>query len=436
LAALRAARDTGEDAETVRADHAALYGTLAVARVAPYESVHRGEEGLVFAEHTLQVRDAYRTLSLEAPRLNREPDDHIGLELEFVARSCLRALGALDQGSPRDAERYVRLGADFLRDHLLRWAPAMLDRVTQEARTRFMPGLARLTTGAIEEYARFTGVPTEAGPRRPSRRAERERPGPAGDVAGRPPSHGRGPTCPGPETENGTAPVPGAVPSVMRVGSGAHALHDELAHPGGVGLPAGGLHDRTDDGAGCLDLAAADLVGDVRVGGQGLVDGGEQRAVVGDDLHAAGNDDLLRAALSREHAFEHLPGELVVDPPGVHERLQLGDLGRGDGQLLELDPLGPGGAGELAHPPLAGGGGVGTGGDGGLDEVDRPGVDDVAHLRVAVAPLLLEPAPADAGQLGQGLADLLDPLPARCQRHEVGLGEVAVVLGVGLHPTG
>ncbi|HLV03477.1 molecular chaperone TorD family protein [uncultured Georgenia sp.] len=162
LAALRAARDTGEDAETVRADHAALYGTLAVARVAPYESVHRGEEGLVFAEHTLQVRDAYRTLSLEAPRLNREPDDHIGLELEFVARSCLRALGALDQGSPRDAERYVRLGADFLRDHLLRWAPAMLDRVTQEARTRFMPGLARLTTGAIEEYARFTGVPTEA----------------------------------------------------------------------------------------------------------------------------------------------------------------------------------------------------------------------------------------------------------------------------------
>lgn len=160
LRLMRESAAAGEDAEAIRQDHMWLYGTLAHAKVAPYESVHRGEDRLVFDDHTLRVRDAYRSLSLQAPRLGREPDDHIGLELDFVAQSCLRALEALAQGSANDAERYVRLGADFLRDHLLAWAPEMLGRVVAEADTLFMRGLARLSVGAIDSYAQFTGVPT------------------------------------------------------------------------------------------------------------------------------------------------------------------------------------------------------------------------------------------------------------------------------------
>ncbi|WP_251840319.1 TorD/DmsD family molecular chaperone [Oceanitalea stevensii] len=159
LRLMRASQETGEDAAQIRHDHAWLYGTLATARVAPYESVHRGQDRLVFDAHTLEVRDAYRALSLQAPHLNREPDDHIGLELDFLAQSCLRALDALDQGSPGDAERYVRHGADFLRLHLLEWGPDMLGRVVAEANTAFMRGLAQLSLGAIDTYARATGVP-------------------------------------------------------------------------------------------------------------------------------------------------------------------------------------------------------------------------------------------------------------------------------------
>src|SRR5690606_30523218 len=58
---------------------------------------------------------------------------------------------------------------------------------------------------------------------------------------------------------------------------------------------------------------------------------------------------------------------------------------------------------------------------------------DVAHLGVGVPPLGLEPTPTGDGQLRQRRADLLDPLAARRHRHQVGLGEVAVVLGVRLH---
>src|SRR5699024_9026627 len=45
-----------------------------------------------------------------------------------------------------------------------------------------------------------------------------------------------------------------------------------------------------------------------------------------------------------------------------------------------------------------------------------------------------QPAAARGGQLGQARADLLDPFAARRDGHQIRLGEVAVVLGVGLRP--
>ncbi|HEX7662348.1 MAG TPA: molecular chaperone TorD family protein [Pseudonocardiaceae bacterium] len=158
LAEMRAARDKPETAEAIRRDHDLLYGDSATAKVPPYESVHRGIEGLLFDEHTLQVRDAYRTLSLRAPRLNREPDDHIGLEFDFVARAAIAALDAIDQAQPARAERAADAGVMFLRDHLLRWAPGMLDRVVAVAQTHFMRGLALLSLGALQSHARLAGL--------------------------------------------------------------------------------------------------------------------------------------------------------------------------------------------------------------------------------------------------------------------------------------
>lgn len=155
LAALELARSSGETSEQIRSDHAYLYGHTAVAKVAPYESVHRGLEGLVFDEQTLEVREAYRSLQLQAPRLNKEPDDHIGLELDFIAQTSLKALDALDADSPDEAERYVRIGAAFLREHLQQWAPEMLTRMAEEARTQFMRGIGLLSLGALETYARL-----------------------------------------------------------------------------------------------------------------------------------------------------------------------------------------------------------------------------------------------------------------------------------------
>jgi len=52
----------------------------------------------------------------------------------------------------------------------------------------------------------------------------------------------------------------------------AEALEQEPAYDGGVGLPAGGLHDGSDERADGLDLARPDLVGGVRLARDGVVD--------------------------------------------------------------------------------------------------------------------------------------------------------------------
>src|SRR5699024_6923629 len=58
----------------------------------------------------------------------------------------------------------------------------------------------------------------------------------------------------------------------------AELVHDDLADLPGIGLTAGGLHDRTDQGPDRLDLAALDLGDHIGVVGDGLIDrGGEHR---------------------------------------------------------------------------------------------------------------------------------------------------------------
>ncbi|MEW6969711.1 molecular chaperone TorD family protein [Trueperella pyogenes] len=153
-AGLQAWNDSFERAESVdqlRADINALYGRTATALVAPFESVHRGKDGLVFDEETLQVRAEYQQIGLQAPHLHKEPDDHIGLEFDFVAQVLVRVLDALEVGALTDANRYLDVVGRFYREHLALWAPHMLVAAREQAQTAFYRGVQALSLGALAE---------------------------------------------------------------------------------------------------------------------------------------------------------------------------------------------------------------------------------------------------------------------------------------------
>lgn len=131
-----------ESADDIRIDHQRLFGGAGPARANPFESVHRSEEGLKFDDQTIQVRAAYRELGLQAPRLNKEPDDHIGLELEFMATAYLRAAELLEAGQP--ANEVLAAAARFNREHLQQWAPRLFELIVERAETSFYRGVGHL----------------------------------------------------------------------------------------------------------------------------------------------------------------------------------------------------------------------------------------------------------------------------------------------------
>lgn len=144
---------SNDDAEAVAADHRRLFVGPGRLLAAPYESVHVGEEKLLFDEATIRVREAYAAFGLAAPRLNREPDDHVGLELEFMATL---ARGAVDD--PEQAGRYLTALAEFLTDHVGVWVPGFAMLVARQAQTDLWRGLGYLLAGTVEQAVR-TFVP-------------------------------------------------------------------------------------------------------------------------------------------------------------------------------------------------------------------------------------------------------------------------------------
>ena len=113
-----------------------------------WESVYFNPNRLVFQEQTLQVRGWYARFGLQLERLNNEPDDHIGIELSFVAHLASRALQAQNVDQPA-FEELLQAQRDFLTEHLLRWGPTWAKLVKQQAETDFYRGIARLTHGAL-----------------------------------------------------------------------------------------------------------------------------------------------------------------------------------------------------------------------------------------------------------------------------------------------
>lgn len=135
----------------LQADYLRLFAGAGKLLAPPWESVYFSDEQQLFQEQTLKVRNWYRKYGLRIENLHREPDDHIGLELGFLARLAQLTVAALVDENDDAVHELVRDQSTFLNDHLLRWAPQWCDKVQEHAATDFYRGLAALVRGTLEE---------------------------------------------------------------------------------------------------------------------------------------------------------------------------------------------------------------------------------------------------------------------------------------------
>jgi len=149
LRALRAGTTTPLDVLGV--DHRDLFEGPDHVLACPYESVYLSDEHLTFEQQTLEVRAFYNRFGVQAPSLGKEPDDHIGLELSFIAHLCVLGLDAIDASDEDAQNAMIASVGDFLEQHLLRWVDDCLDRVVEHATTDFYRGLGHLTRGTVRQ---------------------------------------------------------------------------------------------------------------------------------------------------------------------------------------------------------------------------------------------------------------------------------------------
>jgi len=144
--------------KSLQEDYTHLFIGLGEGFAAPWESVYFSEERLTFQEQTLEVRNWYRRFGLEAEKIYREPDDHIGLELLFLSHLATLGIQALNE---QDDARFEELWAaqrEFHQQHLGAWAPTWCGLVEEDARTDFYKGVATLTHGALSELSEILEI--------------------------------------------------------------------------------------------------------------------------------------------------------------------------------------------------------------------------------------------------------------------------------------
>ncbi len=125
--------------DQLAADYADIYLTHGYG-ASPHESVWLDEDHLMRQEPMFQVRAWYARHGLTAGDWRNRPDDHLALQLQFLAH-----LFAPERGDT------LAEAARFMDEHLLRWLPRFARRVAERCRTLFFAALALLTDAYCEE---------------------------------------------------------------------------------------------------------------------------------------------------------------------------------------------------------------------------------------------------------------------------------------------
>lgn len=107
----------------------------------PWESYYRSREQLLFEEWTYQVREQYHHFGLQFKHENKEPDDHLLLELEFMlylVDLCLQETRADKIGE------LISRQILFLEEHLTIWVPYFCKRIIELTNSQLYLGAALL----------------------------------------------------------------------------------------------------------------------------------------------------------------------------------------------------------------------------------------------------------------------------------------------------
>jgi anaerobic sulfite reductase subunit A len=130
----------------------------------PYESVYTSPERLIMQDARDQVVAAYRVKGLDIAQKLDFPEDHIALELEFMAYLCTETQSALVTQDRTSLLDCLKEQMNFLTQHLWNWVPEFCADVEKNSGTMFYTAISKVTHGFLRlELALLEDLIAETG---------------------------------------------------------------------------------------------------------------------------------------------------------------------------------------------------------------------------------------------------------------------------------
>ncbi len=115
----------------------------------PFSSCYLSEPRTLMSDVTIGVRKTYLDAGMEIKYLHSIPDDHIGIELEFV--SCLdgKIMELFENGNEEEALKLQAIKDEFLHEHMAMWVPSFAESVLKYTDYDFYKGSALLLKNLV-----------------------------------------------------------------------------------------------------------------------------------------------------------------------------------------------------------------------------------------------------------------------------------------------
>lgn len=132
-------------------------GPLTARHAFPYESVYTSDRGIMMQEAYSQVVRTYREQHLAKDKSFAEPEDHIAVELAFMATLSERTATFLREGLEEAAEETILQQIAFAQGHLLNWIDRFCADLGVAAEGTFYESIASFTKLFVQEDVALLG---------------------------------------------------------------------------------------------------------------------------------------------------------------------------------------------------------------------------------------------------------------------------------------
>lgn len=134
-----------EAIEKVLVEYTELFIGSATPKAPPIQSYYFSNKKQLFGEATYEMKSVLNEHGLESKTKDRQPEDHLGLELLFISVLTEK----LNDLNEEDHMANIREQIQFIGKHLLTWVPRLCSDAKNHGSVGFYGGLIELVWGTL-----------------------------------------------------------------------------------------------------------------------------------------------------------------------------------------------------------------------------------------------------------------------------------------------